>query len=418
MQLSSYQISPTLGFLPEPDPQTELPSWQHEYFRKLDQFRHNAPRYFGTTTFRTAIDNLSQYYVTQVEGSIGTLEVIQKQFQENPAVAKLARLTLATLIQAYVIGSPHETKVGNICPRIPAGIAKPMVFISEMLDVPPILSYQDYALVNWERVDKKSPVELGNLMVLQYLLGGLDESWFILVHVDIERRMGKVPTAIIQGLRGVKANDIHAVVTCLMEIKDGFAAMNTSFLRMPEYCSSEIFFERVRPYINGQKNNPALTSGVIYEGVYNEPQAFYGETGAQSSIIPTCAAALGIVYPTDWLSKYVHEMHAYMPKGHRAFIADVTELEKTFSIQKFVFKHHATHPFLVDLYYLVLDGGRKFLEQHAQYAGEYIFRHSAKSTPTNPHNVGTGGSDFVKTLARHAACWNGNTLDPKSPSFE
>ncbi len=411
MRLENYQISSTLGFLPEPDPLTALPNW-NEYFRKLDRMRYNMPRYFSTTVFRAAIDDLSHYYLTQVESStIGELQKIQLQLKEELAVAKLVHSTLASLIQAYVIGSPHETKAGNICPRIPSGIAKPMVFVSELLDVPPILSYQDYALQNWERVDKKSPVELGNIMVLQYLLGGLDEAWFILVHVDIEMRMGKVPAAILQGIRGVRTNNMEAVVNCLTEMRSGFDAMNATFMRMPEHCSREIFFERVRPYIHGQKMNPALPSGVLYEGVWDEPKAFYGETGAQSSIIPVCAAALGVTYPNDWLSKYVRDMHAYMPKGHRRFIADIAELEKVFSIKKFVLQHRSTHPFLNDLYDTVLDGGREFLEQHARFADEYIHRQSAKSTAANPHNIGTGGSDFMKTLIRHAACWKCDSND-------
>lgn len=415
MRLEDYRISATRGFLPEPDPLTSLPT-SNEYFRKLDRMRYDTPRYFGTTAFRAAIENLSHYYLTQVENSDNSKELqkIQLQLETEPAVAQLVHSTLASLIQAYVIGSPHETRVGDILPRIPAGIAKPMALVSEILDVPPILSYNDYSLANWERVDKNAPVELGNIMVLQYLLGGLDETWFILIHVDIEMRMGKVPAAILQGMRGVDLDDIQAVVSSLTEMRSGFDAMNATFMRMPEHCSREIFFERVRPYIHGQKMNPALPHGVLYEGVWEEPKAFYGETGAQSSIIPVCAAALGITYPNDWLSKYVQDMHAYMPKGHRTFIADIAALEKVFSLKKFVLRHHRTHPFLIDLFDRVLALGREFLEQHARFADEYIHQQSAKSTTANPHNIGTGGADFMKTLIRHAACWRHDSLDIES----
>ncbi|TSC99574.1 MAG: indoleamine 2,3-dioxygenase [Parcubacteria group bacterium Greene1014_15] len=409
MRLENYQISSTIGFLPEPDPLTALPSY-NEYFRKLDALRLNTPRYFGTTAFRRIIDDFSLYYLTQVEKSTcGEFEEIREHLNVEP-IARLVKLALGSLVQAYVLGSPHEAKVGNVCPRIPAGIAKPLALVSSILDVPPIIAYQDYSLANWERVDKNAPIELGNIMVLQYLLGGLDESWFILPHVEIEMRMGKVPAATLRGLRGVKHTDENAVGEYLITTKHGFDAMNATFLRIPEYCSSDIFFERVRPYIHGQKMNPALPNGVVYEGVWEEPQSFYGETGAQSSIIPLCAAALGIKYPNDGMSRYVRDLHPYMPKGHRKFIADVAFLEKIFSIRKFVLERCLTHPFLLDLYQMVLEGGRTFLEKHARFAIEYIHRHSAKSTAANPHNIGTGGSDFFTTLMRHAACWKCDVL--------
>ena len=37
--------------------------------------------------------------------------------------------------------------------------------------------------------------------------------------------------------------------------------------RMPEKCDPFIYYNRVRPYIFGWKNNPATPDGVIYEGV-------------------------------------------------------------------------------------------------------------------------------------------------------
>ena len=54
-----------------------------------------------------------------------------------------------------------------------------------------MLSYASYALDNWRRLDPASPIELGNIALLQNFLGGLDEEWFVLVHVDIEAKAGK-----------------------------------------------------------------------------------------------------------------------------------------------------------------------------------------------------------------------------------
>ena len=67
--------------------------------------------------------------------------------------------------------------------------------------------------------------------------------------------------------------------------------------RMPEKCDPFIYYNRVRPYIFGWKNNPTTPEGVVYEGVEeyeNTPQIFRGETGAQSSIVPMLDALLGV----------------------------------------------------------------------------------------------------------------------------
>ena len=93
--------------------------------------------------------------------------------------------------------------------------------------------------------------------------------------------------------------------------------------RMPEKCDPFIYYNRVRPYIFGWKNNPATPDGVIYEGVEQfaeEPQLFRGETGAQSSIVPALDALLGVTHSDDPLRAYLDEMRLYMPKEHRELL--------------------------------------------------------------------------------------------------
>ena len=67
-------------------------------------------------------------------------------------------------------------------------IARTILELAERLGRPPVLSYASYALDNWRRIDPDGPVALGNLALLQNFLGGADEDWFILVHVEIEAR--------------------------------------------------------------------------------------------------------------------------------------------------------------------------------------------------------------------------------------
>ena len=91
--------------------------------------------------------------------------------------------------------------------------------------------------------------------------------------------------------------------------------------RMPEHCDPYIYYNRVRPYIFGWKNNPDLPKGLIYEGFFkNKPQQFRGETGAQSSIIPLLDALFSVKHKKDSLRDYLEEMLLYMPPAHRELI--------------------------------------------------------------------------------------------------
>ena len=172
--------------------------------------------------------------------------------------------------------------------------------------------------------------------MIQCFLGGQDEEWFILIHIDIEKKAGKALKAIEDAQSAVSNNDADLLEAALTNLRNALAAMYEVLGRMPERCDPYIYFHRVRPYIFGWRNNPSLPDGVIYEGVdeyHGVGQKFRGETGAQSAIIPAMDAVLGIEHERDELREYLMEMRMYMPPRHVAFIEAV---EAGPSVRKFV----------------------------------------------------------------------------------
>ena len=110
----------------------------------------------------------------------------------------------------------------------------------------------------------------------------------------------------------------------LKKISISMAEVNEIFKRMPERCDPYVYYHRVRPFIFGSKDNPDLKDGVIYEGEFdNQSQYFRGETGAQSSIMPTLDGAMGIEHSEDSLRHYLNEMREYMPLAHRNLLYDL-----------------------------------------------------------------------------------------------
>src|SRR5262249_33352288 len=157
-------------------------------------------------------------------------------------------------------------------------------------------------------------VSLGNIVLLQDFLGGIDEEWFVLVHVEIEARAARAIRAIRPAQQGVADDDPQSVEAALSEISRALDEMNATMARMPERCDPYIYFHRVRPYLYGWKDQPALPNGLVYAGVdrfQGLPRKWRGETGAQSSIVPALDAALGIVHQDDPLRTYLNELREY-----------------------------------------------------------------------------------------------------------
>ena len=312
LKLEDYDVSQECGFLSAYSlVKVPLP----EVFWKLQQTAAQLPKWFATGGIRRVIESLPAVNVDE-----HTLNEMQ-----------LRRLmqVYSFLTHAYIWSDP---KLVN---RLPRNIAAPFHQVSQQLGRPPVLSYSSYALDNWAPIHETESIAIGNIQVVQNFLGGLDEDWFILIHIEIEVKAALALAAIPVLLEGINRDNIADVVKALGNIRDAWTHINTTMSRMPEACDPYIFYHRVRPYLYGWKNNPALPEGLIYEGVaaYNEnPQQFRGATGAQGALIPTMDALFNIGHETDLLQEYLMEMRDYMPPKHRAFLE---EIEKTLNAAQF-----------------------------------------------------------------------------------
>ena len=267
--------------------------------------------------------------------------------------------------------------------------------------MPPILSYASYVLYNWRRIDPQKPIALGNLAVVQNFLGGLDEDWFILIHVDIENRAGVIPAAIIGALQALTHRHIVMLETYLAMITLSLESMLKTLERMPERCDEYIYYTRVRPYLHGWKNNPSIPDGIMYEGVSayrNKPQQFRGESGAQSSIIPSLVAFLDIRHKETTFTPYLQEMLSYMPNGHRRLIEAIEQLScNGYSLFNFVRARKQDNPSLYDAYRSCRNALYNFRKKHFEYVGRYIHSQAQRHTG-NPTAIGTAGTPFMTSL--------------------
>ena len=310
----------------------------------------------------------------------------------SDAEARMAMVHFSFLVQAYVWGEPDAPE------RLPSKLAVPMVALADRLGQQPLLPYSGYVLDNWGLLDPAKPLSLDNIYMIQNFLSGQDEAWFVLIHVAIEARAGAVLAEMAGVIEAANQADEKTVQDGLERIAAVWTDINAIFDRMPDQCDPYVYFERVRPYIHGWKDNPALPNGIVYEGVARfagKGQAFRGQTGSQSSIVPSMDAFLGIGHAADPLRAYLDELHIYRPPGHRRFIDDVRASSR---LRQFV--EQVGTPGLVRAYNANVQAVADFRSRHLEYAASYINKQGKRSTG-NDTEVGTGGTPFMRYLKKH-----------------
>ena len=380
--LSDYDISPEQGFLP-PDPSEDLPDCS-----TLNGLAHELPKLLSARMVRRFIDEQPSL-----------LPSIPAAWGDQESRAAMRMLSFAA--HAYVWEAPDHPAAS-----LPPQLAQPWYDVAQRVGRPPVLSYASYALDNWRRLDSTKPIQLDNIVLLQNFLGGLDEEWFVVIHIQIEREAGAGLTGLLQAMNAAAQDREDEALSGLQALASAQTAMRETLLRMTERCDPYVYYTRVRPYIHGWKNSPSLPNGLLYDRVSayaGAPQQFRGETGAQSSIVPCLDAGLGIGHAPDPLTVYLQEMRDYMPPRHRAFLHSleqaVDDLHRPL-LSGYVRDRKFRRPELWTAYCTCVDLLAQFREIHVGYADSYIHRQH-QSHASNPTAVGTGGTPFMTYLQKH-----------------
>ncbi|HEY7805991.1 MAG TPA: indoleamine 2,3-dioxygenase [Croceibacterium sp.] len=305
---------------------------------------------------------------------------------------RTAMVHYSFLVQAYVWGEPEPPAA------LPANLARPIVALADRLGQAPLLPYSAYVLDNWARLDKAGPIDLENIRMVQNFYGGADENWFVMVHVAIEAEAGVLLDNAVKLIEAANAGDASEGERLLVEMNAAWERIYAHFSRMPERCDPYIYFQRVRPYIHGWANNPALGEGLLYEGVERfegRPQAYRGQTGSQSSIVPAMDALFGVGHSDDPLKRFLDELHHYRPVPHRRFVEDLGAQSQ---LRPFV--EGSGSAGLKDAFNACIEQVARFRTRHLEYAASYINKQMGSLKGNDP-DVGTGGTPFMKYLKKH-----------------
>ena len=359
--LKRFSVDQERGFLPNPDPFLAL----HPQFKVWDELGAEMPSLLAKGDFRSAVENLPL--------------INADKFKDNSEVDR-AMLLLSMFANAYISCGPDPVK------KIPLVLAVPLTEVAEMSGRPPISSHASIVLNNWARINPKGPIELENIRTIQNFLGGQDEDWFFLTTVMIEYLGAPAISAILKGLEAAASCDNKNFVDSLENIGEAINNCTNVLDRIPEKCDPHIFYTQIRPFLAGWPEE-----GIIYEGVSDEPKVYIGGSAAQSSLLQSIDAAMGIFHPHSDSGPFLKKMRKYMPPAHRKFIE---YLETKLPLKKYVEQNESRE--LNDALNRCINTLDGFRKKHMQIVVQYIF----DQVKDGGNVVGTGGTNYLSFLSR------------------
>ena len=319
-----FSIDPTHGFLPITEPLASLGEPYKALQALLDDMpikKENGEKGLLSTegAFEERVLKLPNYLASVAA-------------ETDPFVKAALFRAYGFLTSAYTLAPAHHNFIktgsyGRAHRLVPKVIAQPFVRIAEMLGQHPWIDYHyAYSLGNYQKINKSKGFEWENLAMAVKFSGMDDERGFIMLHVDINQYSPKLVQSVFELS---KANQNTVQTTQSLSLFARSMKLMNDRRRLMWEASRWKHYNDFRVFIMGVKGNDDIfpDGGLIYEGVWEEPHAYRGQTGAQDNIIPTADIASGVIhyYPQNQLTEYLLDLRQYRPSCVQDFFKELTE---------------------------------------------------------------------------------------------
>lgn len=387
-----FDVSAAHGFLPAVSPLIQLPDTYLALQDLLDKMpvvlSNGEPGYLGFPGKIQQVAAQLPNYLEQVklETDIRLIQALYRGY--------------AFLTSAYTLepSFQHFKQTGNYGKAnnvLPANIAQPFVAVCEKLSVFPWLDYHyAYSLGNFYKKNPEGNLEWDNLNMCVKFSGQPDEAGFILLHVDINQFSPNLVGSVLATLASVETNTLKGVEEGLDKNLETLTQMN---IRRKEMWKASRWqhYNDFRVFIMGVKGNEEIFGeGVTYSGVWDTPQQFRGQTGAQDDIIPMEDIFSGVTryYPKNELTSYLLDLRQYRPKCVQSFFIDLEEQVKQVhpkGLAGYLFDHQQVNGLTRLLG--ILEQIYHFRNGHWQFVQKYIITNT-------PYAKATGGTPITTWL--------------------
>ncbi|KAL0955029.1 hypothetical protein HGRIS_003949 [Hohenbuehelia grisea] len=323
-----------------------------------------------------------------------------------------AHHTLTFLAHFYIHSLPPDAPI-----LIPPPITLPLLQVSAKLQMPPVLTFSDNVLYNWELKDPRGRPTVENIRSQDLFTGLSDEEEFYLCSARIELRGVEALELMRSTMEQMRIGDefaLRRISTFLHRLAEVIKELKTLLLAVRDGCDPETYYTTVRPWFRGQDSDPKARRWV-FQGIERDPSLIQptelsGPSAGQSSIVHVLDLFLGIQNRTASgpdKPAFLTRMQSYMPRHHRAFLDALAAYPHP--LREFV--QQTEDPELLEAYNAAVLSLKEFRDSHMIIATLYIIspaRRAAKAkaaaaaaaadAPEEPPLKGTGGTDLVKFL--------------------
>lgn len=320
-----FRVDAKNGFLPSKPPLSKLPDRYH----KLQCLLDDLPR-------------ITNDQKEGLLGSEGALEARVAQLEDlsplikketDPFILQALFRGYAFLTSAFTLAPAHfeflkTGRYGKANRYLPSQLAIPFCWVAQRLEVFPWLDYHyAYSLGNYIKRDPNGGFNWENLDMAVKFSGMPDERGFIMLHVDINQHSPKLVEGVLNTLEKLPLNRPDEVTENLKLCRLTMVKINDRRKVMWE-ASRWKHYNDFRVFIMGVKGNEEIfDEGVFYQGVYDTPKQFRGQTGAQDNIIPMMDIFSGVIrhYPKNELTRYLMDLRSYRPTCIQRFLEDLRQ---------------------------------------------------------------------------------------------
>ncbi|KIK66532.1 hypothetical protein GYMLUDRAFT_157717 [Collybiopsis luxurians FD-317 M1] len=398
-----FDIDPTTGFVP-PEP---LPRLSRE-FQLWEDGLIEAPE-----VLKLGDDVSEDALVLRVEGEawrihIRIMPILDiRNLKTHLRVLQRAHVVLTWLVQYYVHSLPPNVEAK----RVPASLAVPLIEVSRMLGIAPVLTFSDTVTWNWELIHPGNPVTIDNMAVVHTFSGREDEQHFYLVQAAIELHGVQILHIIEEYIKISDADEptIAKIAGYLAELTMIIEEITNLIQSIRTGCDPRVFHSDMRPWFNGNDAKGPSDPGWIYEGVDpGAPELNYlsGPSGGQSTVMHALDLFLDIDHAVVGASStkvvnkqpdsgFMERMRFYMFGKHRAYLKHLQKLPHPV-------RERAKHtPALQKPYNDAIVALKRLRGLHMRIAVLYIVNMARATSSQSNHPVAEQQHDFMLQSDEH-----------------
>lgn len=343
-----------------------------------------------------------------------------KGLHDSAVLLRRAHLVLAYTLHFYVQSLPPSEEV-----LIPESIGVPLLEVSLKLDIPPLLTFSDTVLYNWdfrqgEKCEDSVPTP-NNIRTQTMFTNLIDEEEFYLCSARIELRGVEILELMRVTMDETFVGDAIAVSRIkeyLRTIAAVIGDLKELLLSVKEACDPDTYYNEVRPWFRGE-DSAETTKKWVFEGLDKHrhlrfPTELSGPSAGQSSMVHVLDVFLGVDHQATSPGRpsFMSHMQSYMPRNHRLFLVHLKANPRP--LRAFVVD--ANDAELLSAYNQAIMSLKEFRDAHMIIATLYILgparrvfklanditegNSNGTSTPSTIWKPvkGTGGTELVKFL--------------------